>query len=545
MFLRTTQGTNKKYLSIVEGYRENGKVKQRKLLSLGAVDEINKDQLTNLAKKLLDFCNVPLNLDIYNSEELTRKNWGSYLILNKLWDMFKFEDLWKGLLKDRKLKIDVKEVLMLLLSDRLCSPCSKFKSFKRQDYYHGIKKDFSLQDVYRTLDELSDYKEDIEKHIFKQNKNLFNIDAEVIFYDVTTFYFESIKSDDLRDFGYGKDGKFNEVQVVFGMITNEEGRPIGFDIFSGNTYEGNTFKDALIKLKNKYNIKRVTIVADRGLNSGTNLLDLKSCEFEYIVGSRIKNLNSKLKESVLDIDSYTSIKTEDDTEVFKYKVVEYLRKIKVKDEETGAINIVTIESKIICTWSSKRAKKDRKDRERLVEKAGELIKTKKCQNKRGAQKYINNINAEEAELDEEKIEFDSRWDGFYGVETSDQNLSSGQVLDSYKKLWKIEESFKILKSHLEARPVFHWTKTRIIGHFVLSYIAFLFERTLELELKKENIETYSANHIRECLTSMEFSEILIDGKRFYLRSKLNDLSEKILNILKIKIPKNISLPEKF
>ncbi len=545
MFLRTTQGTNKKYLSIVEGYRENGKVKQRKLLSLGAVDEVNKEQLTNLAKKLLEFCNVPFDFDIYNSEEISRKNWGAYLVLSKLWELFKFDNFWKDQLKDRKLKIDIKEVLMLLLSDRLCTPCSKLRSFNRQDYYYGLKKDFSLQDIYRTLDELSDYKEEIEKHIFKQNQNQFNMDVEVVFYDVTTFYFESIKSDDIRDFGYGKDGKFNEVQVVFGMLTNVEGRPIGFDIFPGNTYEGNTFKDALIKLKNKYNIKKVTIVADRGLNSSHNLLDLKSREFEYIVGSKIKNLNKKLKETVLDIDSYTNIKTDDDSEVFKYKIIEYLRKIKVKDEETNITTTELITSKIICTWSSKRARKDRKDRERLVEKAGTLIKTKKCENKRGAQKYINNIKTDEAEIDIEKIEYDSRWDGFYGVETSDKTLSSEEVLDSYKKLWKIEESFKILKSHLEARPVFHWTKKRITGHFVLSYIAFLFERTLELELKKENIETSSANYIRDCLTSMEFSEILIDGKTFYLRSKINDLSDKLLKILKIKTPKTISLPEGF
>lgn len=541
MFIKISNGKKRSYLSLVQGYRDKktNNVKHKTVVSFGAVDQLNKKELYNIATKLLSFCDTPNFLDVYNSEEISRRNWGAYKIIEKIWNDFKFDELLKKLFENRKLKIKIKEVMILLLAERLCSPCSKLKSFQKQDYYYGLKNSADLQHIYRTLDELCDYKEDFEKHIFLQNKKQFNMVVDIVFYDVTTFYFESTKSDELRKFGYGKDGKFNEVQVVFGLLTNTEGRPIGFETFAGSTYEGHTFKEMLKKLKEKYNIKKVTIVADRGLNTGINLSDLKDEGYEYIVGSRLKNLGKKMQSKVLDIDSYEAF-NDADINNFKHKTIEYTKVVK---DKKGKI-IDKIKSRIICTWSKKRASKDQKDRNRLVEKAKGLLENNKVFNKRGAQKYIDSTVGDPI-LNLAKIEDDCRWDGFYGIETSDPEITAEIVLDAYKKLWKIEESFKIFKSHLEARPVYHWSPKRIRGHFVLSYIAFLFERTLELKLKKKDIKNISENYIRESLNEMEFSEIDIDGKRFFMRAKLSDLSKEILKILKIKLPASMSLPEGF
>jgi len=173
-----------------------------------------------------------------------------------------------------------------------------------------------------------------------------------------------------------------------------------------------------------------------------------------------------------------------------------------------------------------------------------LIDTRKTFSKRGAQKYID-ARVENPILDISKIEEDSKWDGFYGIETSSEEITALEVLSAYKNLWKIEESFKIFKSHLESRPVFHWSPTRIRGHFVLSYIAFLFERTLELKLKEKGVKGVSDNSIRESLNDMQFSEVDFNGNIFFMRAPLSDFSENLLKHLKIKSPASMSLPEGF
>ena len=537
MYLRTTKGTNRTYLSIVEGYRDKGKSKQKTLFSFGAIDKINKEQIYNLAHKMLEFCNVPDVFNMKASREISRRNWGAYRVVDKLWNDFKLDNIFNKLLSGRKLKINVKEVMSLLLSERLCEPSSKLGSFKKQGYYYGLKEEIKLESIYRTLDILNDYKEELEEHIFLRNKKLFNMSVNVALYDVTTFYFESQKVDSLRDFGYGKDGKFNEVQVVFGLLTNTEGRPVGFEVFSGKTGEGRTFTDAIHKIKARFNIEKITIVADRGLNAGENLLFLKDSSYEYIVASKLRTLSKDIQEKVLDLSDYKPLNGNED---FKYKIVEYSKPIR----RAGKI-VANIPSRIICTWSAKRKQKDIKDRLRLIKKAENILLKKQLNDTRGANRYISKNKTSEAELNLSRIEQDSRWDGIYGIEVSDFNTSVEEVLNNYKSLWKIEKSFNIFKSHLETRPMFHWSPSRIRGHLVLSYIAFLFERTLELKLEKLGIKDVSEHKIRASLKEMEFSEVDFDGRRIFMRANIGELSKNILKALKIKEPKPMSLPEMF
>ncbi len=184
----------------------------------------------------------------------------------------------------------------------------------------------------------------------------------------------------------------------------------------------------------------------------------------------------------------------------------------------------------------------------MIENAKERIKggLSRVINKRGSAKYIKNISVtEKLELDEEKIKEDEKWDGFYGIETSCKYKDPKEILNKYyHSLWRIEESFRIFKSHLEARPIFHWTPKRIKGHFVLCFIAFLFERTIEIELKKKKIE-YSPSKIRKALDDLEVSEIEIENQKFCIRSKVEALQNDILRTFKIKIPPSITKPELF
>lgn len=314
-----------------------------------------------------------------------------------------------------------------------------------------------------------------------------------------------------------------------GLLIDLEGRPIGYELFSGNTFEGNTLEISLDKLKERFNINKVVIVADRGLNSKFNFKKIKDKGYEYIVGSKLKNMPAKIKKEALDLSSYSYICEDPDKDSLKYKIIEYINSVKLEN------STVNLKERIICTYSPKRAKKDQKDRERFIEKAKEILNTpSKLANKRGAKKYIDST-IENPILDEEKIQEDSQWDGIYGIQTSTEDLSIKKIEEAYHQLWKIEESFRVLKTNLEARPVFHWTEKRIKGHFVLCFMAFLLERTLELELKKNNI-SYSVEKIRTSLSSLELSVINMEDKQYLLRSNPDKLAKNIFKTLDIKMP---------
>jgi transposase len=537
MFIREVRGKNKTYLSLVEGYRENGQVKQRTLLSFGSVESLNEEEIFAFTSKLLSYCKTNSLVDISNAEEKRRLNWGLPAVINRLWSLFSFDQFFTIILQKRKIQFKLTACVKLMLIDRFFFPRSKLQTYNHKGYYLGFdSSDITLQHLYRTLSFLSSQKDAIEKHIYDENRRLFGMPVEVVFFDVSTLYFESTKADDLKDFGYSKDAKFNEVQVVLSMLINKEGRPVGFDLFQGNTYEGHTLIDAIVKVKDKYGIKKAIIVADRGINSGVNLQKIKESGCEYIMGCRFKSGSASMKQQVLDIEEYINIDLGEGNEVLKYRIFNHQKIVKDNGQKIGVID-----ERIVCTWSSKRAKKDKKDRERLVAKAKAMVLSNEIENKRGAKKYIIAKAKEPLILNENKIEKDEMWDGFYAIETSHDSLSAREVMDAYHELWRIEESFRLIKSHFETRPIFHWTPSRIKGHFILSYILFLFERTLELELRKIGESPISPGAIRESLSMMELSEIYIGGNNNYqMRAPINELGGKIIEILGITVPKKLA-----
>ena len=522
MFLREIKSKNKKYLHIIESYREEGKVKQRSVAALGCVDDLRKgEQLKKIAEALLKYSEQKRNLlDISTAEEKERKNWGTVAVVAKLWESLGLGKLLQQIMAERKIEFEFFSAVFLMLLDRFREPKSKLKSYQQQHNYHGII-DVDLHQLYRALDVLAESKDLIEEYLFQKNISLWNMELDLVLYDVTTFYFESVRADELREFGYGKDGNVNEVQILFGLLVDLEGRPIGFDLFAGNTYEGKTLLSALHKLSQRFKIKRLILIADQGLFSQENLTLIKQANYQYIVGGRLKNRSQQIKAEILSTDGYQDVIDESGDEKFKVK------KLKLAEDD------------LICSWSKKRADKDKKDRERLLLKAKKIVAEKKGQiiSRRGALKYIefqNNSNLE-AKIDEKKIAEDEQWDGYYAIQTNCADLSAETLLGYYHDLWKIEESFRIFKSHLETRPIFHWTAKRIKGHFVLAFIAFLLERTLEIHLKQQKID-YSPLRIRHALDALQYSVLLVEGREFWLRSQVSALANDILRTLKIKIP---------
>lgn len=494
--------------------------------------------------------NNPYLEDISEAEII---KWG-HKIYEKIWKSFGIDEIIGSIKSETRSKVDLNTSCFRMVIEHLLEPKSKNGVYNNQDKYYDIP-NIELHHLYRSLDILSENKELLEKVIFNKHINVFNMRVDIVFYDVTTFHFESVKRDGFREFGYSKNGKFNEVQIVMGLLVDMEGRPIGYELFSGNTFDGKTLSNSLDKLKDRFNINKVIIVADRGINSKLNLKHIKDKGYDYIVSRRIKNLPEEIQKEIFLDENYKLIKEDkeisdmtpekkSDTnskeeDIFKVKVMNYENK--VKDIE-GRWHILP--EKLIITYSSKRAKKDREDRLRLIEKAKKLVESGslvKSEFKRGGRKYLKHISGDELkfDIDQEAIIRDESFDGYYGIQTSEETLSEEEIISAYHKLWKIEESFRIMKSNLEVRPIFHWTERRIKGHFVICFLAFLLERTLEYKLKRADIKA-SPFKIREAINEMNFAKFESKGQTYYLKTKINSLGSQILRLMKISPPKNLS-----
>lgn len=540
MFLKITKSRKTKYVQLVHSYRENGKIKHKVILNLGRLDQIeNNPSFQRLAQRLIQLSKASECNNIHDISQASVVNWG-YIIYKKIWKQFGLDQLLQQISSGRKIKFNFSNVCFLVAVQHLLDPRSKLSTHAHQQHYAKLD-EVELNSIYRSLDMLCSHKEELEQKIFDQNRNLFNMQIDVVFYDVTTFFFESVRADSLRDFGFSKDCKVNSVQVVLGLLIDCDGRPIGYDLFPGNTFDGKTMGVCLEKLEKRFGIRRVIIVADRGMNSKHNLLKILEKGYSYIFASRLKNMSRSVMEDIFS-EGYCDLT--DGEKSLRYKIIDYANVVKLGKKR------YVLDENLIVTYSEKRAKKDRLDRERLLIKAREYIINKSkalARSKRGARKYLKTVHHSQEinfELDEDAIARDERFDGYYGIQTNEKDMSVKDILSAYSRLWRIEESFRLMKSTLEVRPIFHWTESRIKGHFVVCFLAFLLERTLEIKLRRLGGDA-SVEKIREAINSLTFTEVTIQDKQFYIKNSGTPLTNKILRLLRISPPKNVTPVEDF
>ena len=533
MFIKVTKSGNYKYAQAVKSYKKDGVTRHRVLFNLGRLDVIkNNPSFQIFAGKLLELSNAPNPADLDSISEAEITNWG-YVAYKKIWNDFSLDRILKLISSKTKISYSLSKTSFLMSASHLLSPSSKLAAYNRQNKYTNLDP-VELNDIYRSLDILADSKEQIEKEIFEINKNLFNMSIDIVFYDVTTFSFSSVLPDSLKDYGFSKAGKPGKVQVVMGLLIDTCGRPVGYEIFPGNTFDGKTLPLALDSLEKRFGIRKVIIVADKGITSKINLKEITDRGYSYIFAYRLKAAPCKIKGEVFK-GTYTDI--DDDSGLFRYKVVSNT------DSFYAGSKKVNLAQKIIITYSEKRAKKDKIDRDRAIEKAKALLENFskiKASNRKGAKKYI----AQEADnisytLDTDKVDNDSKFDGYYAIVTNEENMSSQDIISAYHNLYKIEHSFRLMKSNLEVQPIFVWTPKRIKGHFVICFLAFLLARHLEYKLAKNGISA-SADRIREALNSLNFAKVTLKGSSYFIKTKAEDLAYKILRILKIRFPKNIT-----
>lgn len=353
------------------------------------------------------------------------------------------------------------ELFRHLVVARLAFPLSKLKTTEYLYRYQG--KSLDTDTVYRFMDKLnSKLKAKVEQIAYNHTLNLLGKNISVVFYDMTTLYFEASDQDDLRKTGFSKDGKHQNPQIYIGLLVGLGGYAIGYDIYEGNTYEGHTLIPFLEKMQNKFNLEKPVVIADSGLLSKKNIQALEEKGYEYIIGARLKNEPEKIK-----------------TKITRKKYTDRMLWSIPKSE-----NI-----RLVIHYSVKRASKDEYNRKRGLKRLEKCVKsgklTKSNINNRGYNKYLRLEGDVSIDIDYEKFEQDRIWDGLKGYITNTR-LSDIQVMENYKNLWHIEKAFRMSKTDLRIRPVYHRLKERIEAHICIAFTAYCIYKELERVLYKEN-----------------------------------------------------------
>ena len=528
MFIRRTRGGSKQnpiyYLQLVQSYRdEQGRPRQKVLCTLGREDEIiNSDLPEKLAKKFAALKDTLIILD-KNEEALgDTKLLGPILALEAVWKKLGLNKLLAKVQKEYEIRFDLNRAVKLMVLNRLVAPKSKLgiDRWKKKLYRDQFEK-IELWHLYRALDILAENRNLLQRDLYERTLSLFKPEVKVVFYDLTTLYFESQQEDELRRYGYSKENKTDCVQVVLGMVMSREGLPLGYELFEGNRFEGKTVKRMITKLKEEFAIEKIIFVGDKGILSRRTLEEIEAAGYEYIVAAKVSGLGKKYEKEIKDLENYEEL-TED---------------VRYRELEVGGRRLV------VC-HSRKRAQRDRRMREELLEKLRERIQDSKVV--KPAYRRFLRMKGAKMEIDEGKVERQASWDGYFGFFTNARELEAAEVLAAYKELWQIEESFRCMKSTLKIRPIYHWTRRRIEGHVMMSFLSFYVLRSMEKLLEGSGIHL-SPQRLMEELSEIRAVEIRAKQKTYHARTKIEGLRHKILRALGVKIPpfilKEISVVE--
>lgn len=394
---------------------------------------------------------------------------GPELVFGKVFDFIGFNTISEPLFRH-------------LVIARLAFPLSKLKTIEYLYRFQGVYLD--LDTVYRFLDKLNEQlKEKVEQIAFTHTKSVLNNDISIVFYDMTTLYFEASDEDDLRKTGFSKDGKHSNPQIYLGLLVGLGGYTIGYDIFEGNIYEGHTLIPTIEKIIKKFNLSKPVVVADAGLLSANNIRELQENQYQFILGARIKN----------------------ETTIVKNKIFE----TNLKDNEHAVIEKSKTE-KLIIAYSDKRAKKDEHNRKKGLERLEKQIKsgklTKSNINNRGYNKYLKMDGDITISIDKEKFDKDKIWDGLKGYITNCE-LKPEAIIENYKNLWHIEKAFRMSKTDLRIRPIYHRIRRRIEAHICLSFVAYTVYKELErvLKIEKYQLSVEKAAEITHNMYQMEIT----------------------------------------
>jgi transposase len=560
MYLKKTyrKESGRTYLVIAQKYRnpETNTSTDRTIKSLGYLDELVKEyddpiahfkevarQMTeeeNSQKKLT----VSINMDEKLSPDTdNRKNFG-YAAILKIYHELGMDVFFKNKSRHENFEYNTNSIMTMLVVSRLLSPSSKKKAFEEKDRYFE-RFNFSLSDVYRSLSHFSKIAAEFQRYLNAQISAQYGRNTKTIYYDVTNFYFETDEADEFRKYGPSKEKRPNPI-VQMGLAMDADGIPLHYELFSGNTVDKETFRPVIGEVRRNYDTGRVIVVADMGIITGDNIFYLQGKEkgknFNgYVFSFSVRGGTKAFKEFVLSDEGYVGRdgKPADKDTDFKIKSRRIARDINVT-LPSGKKAKKTVYEKQVVFWARKYALKAQAERQELLKKAHDLAANPQKYTKAtsyGAAKYVKNLKFDEKTgeilevkehpvFDSAKVAEEEKYDGYYAIVTSEMDMSDSEVIETYRGLWEIEETFRVTKGVLETRPVYVSLKDHINAHFLTCFIALTIMRIIQ----KQTGKLYSAEKIVECLNKISCSNEHENIYLFDYRSEVSDAIGKALGI---------------
>jgi len=543
MFARVKKSGRYEYLQIVENRRVGKKTVQRVISTIGRMDQLHaKGSIETLVRSLSRFSEkVLLILSNKSDVSASGKKIGPALIFERLWKELGIKKVIKGLLAHRKFEFDVERAIFLTVLHRLFTSGSDRACEKwRRDYVIEGVDDLDLHHLYRAMtflgEEVTDQedrtpftprctKDLIEEGIFFERRDLFT-GLDIVFFDTTSIYFEGSGGETIGQKGHSKDHRPDLNQMVVGAVIDDSGKPVCCEMWPGNTTDVKSLIPVIDRIRNRFSIGRFCIVADRGMISADTMKQLEDPErgIPYIFGARMRKVTEVKRDVLSHQGRYKEVYPEG-------KASKDLAPLKVKE-------VWINDNRYIVCLNTKQARKDAKDRKALVESLKDKIKKgpKKLVGNKGYRKYLK-IKRDSVTIDQDKIDFDSRFDGKWVLKTNTY-LPAEQVALKYKELWQVEQAFRDIKSILETRPVFHQRNENIRGHVFCSFLALVVRKELDRRLYKSG-HYFEWADIKQDLKALQETVIEDHEKSLAVRTECIGTCAKTFQAVGVAIPATI------
>ena len=556
MYLKKTPNSHGRIrLSIVDTYYDKVKKcsRQKTVESIGWLDELEKqyeDPIAHFTKRVAQLNEekkkkqAPIHFTFYDSDRLRidddlRKNFG-YAALSRIYHELGIHTFLTNRQRHSKERYDANAIMKMLVYSRLLFPASKKSSYDGRERFFD-RSDYSLDDVYRFLSFLDKHRENLQIWMNDRIKKNYGRDTSLIYYDVTNYYFETDEQNGFLHKGISKEHRPNPI-IQMGLFMDNRGIPITYELFPGNTNDCLTYRPNFGRIKKQFDLGRLISVADKGMTTGDNIWYTINTPTHdgYVFSMSIRGAEKGIKDYVLKEEGYEWLGTE-----YKRKSRKSPRTILVTSV-TGKKMKKQVDEKQVVFWSEKYARRAKAERETALAKARDLAQNPGNYTRAtsyGAAKYVKKIDYDKEtgeiltsssilDIDEEKIREEEALDGYYMLLTSEMETSDDEIIDVYRGLWRIEESFKVTKSELEARPVYVWTKEHIEAHFLTCFVALTIARILENKLERK----YSVGKILDSLSKAECSLL---QQNYYLFDYYDEVLREIGAIMDIDFGKRI------
>jgi hypothetical protein len=548
MFFRTKKSGPRSYLQIVENRWVDGRPRQHVIATLGRLDQLQQSgQLDALLVSGARLAQSVLVLSAYAKGQLlsiTNRHIGPPLVFERLWQQTGCQRVIKLLLEGRRFEFDVERAVFLTVLHRLVHPGSDRAADKwKTDYQIDGCEPLQLHHLYRAMAWLGEElpqnqqadktpfaprctKDRIEEQLFAHRRDLFT-DLQLVFFDTTSIYFEGEGGQDIGQRGYSKDHRPDLYQMIVGTVIDGQGRPLCCELWPGNTTDVTTLIPIVDRLRSRFGVRRVGIVADRGMISQETIAALEQDErgWQYILGARMRRQN-EVKHEVL-------------ARAGRYRVV-HPKRVQSDDPSPLKVKEVWVDDRryIVCL-NDDEARKDATDREAIVTALREQLRSgdKSLVGNKGYRRYLSGGGPDHFQIDEAKIAEDARYDGKWVLRTN-TDLDSAEVALQYKRLSMVEYWFRSSKTLLQTRPIYHRCDETIRGHVFCSFLALVLRQELQSRLEERGHEFEWADVIAD-LDRLQVTEVEQDGKRFLLRSDLQGTCGKVFQTVGVAIPPTV------